>query len=381
MMRVTYVITKLDIGGAQETAIRSCVGLSRRGDDVVLVAGPEIGRNGESFSTARDLGLDVIVLESLVRRISPLRDVRAFLRLRRLFVEQRPDVVHTHSSKAGMVGRLAAKAARVPAVVHTVHGWSFRSTQPAPVRLAYVLLERIAAAAGDAVVVVSATDEAAGRAARIGTRSRYACIRSGIDLDAWREDGLGQVRARSALHVPEGRALIGTVSRLAPPKDTATLVGAVESMVLSGRDVHLAVVGEGPQREALERRTATGPLAGRVTFTGARRDVATLMHGFDVFVLSSLTEGLPRVVIEAMAARVPVVATNVGGVGEVVDDGVTGLLVPPADTASLATAISRLLDDPALRGRLTSAAATTAEAFSDRTMVDDLVRLYKELVS
>ncbi|MGH3372045.1 MAG: glycosyltransferase family 4 protein, partial [Nocardioidaceae bacterium] len=336
---------------------------------------------GDLFEEAARLGVRVVTVPNLHRAVRPLADLRAVVGLVRLFKRERPDIVHTHSSKAGLVGRLAARLAGVPAIAHTVHGWSFHDEMPRLVRRAVVVTERLAARWTSLIVVVGERDAEIGRVERIGHQASYALIRSGIEVAAYSTSPEARAKARSAFGIPEGVPLVGTVTRLSRQKDPTTLLTAVRLVVDVRPDVHCVIVGDGPLRSEVEAHVRELGLRSQVTLLGARDDVAALLPGFDAFVLSSRWEGLPRVVIEAMAAGVPVVATDVGGVAEAVDDGTSGLLVPVGDEHALAQAVLRVIGDPVLAADMGRAAETRVGEFDTSVMIDRLDRAYRELLA
>jgi glycosyltransferase involved in cell wall biosynthesis len=378
--KVLNVITKLAVGGAQETALRSCAVLAAEGWESVLVAGPDSSPEGDLFGEAARLGLRRVTVPTLHRRVRPWADLLALVFLVRLFRRERPDVVHTHSSKAGILGRLAARVAGVPVVVHTVHGWSFHDDMGALPRALAIAAERLAARLTSALVVVCAHDADLGRRARIGRPGSYRLVRSGIDLAAMRT-GAGRAEARALLGVPDGTPLIGTVTRLCRQKDPGALVRAARRIVDDRPEVHLVVVGDGPTRAEVSALVHALGLVANVTLLGNRADVAAILPAFDAFVLTSRWEGLPRVVIEAMAAGVPVVATDVGGVSEVVRDGVSGLLVPAGQPDSVARAALRVLFEPGLAGRLRESATASLSGFDIADMARGIEDLYDDLMT
>lgn len=370
-LRVAQVITKMDVGGAQETALAICTELDPVRFEVTLISGPE-GEGTAMTPSIAAAGVRHLVVRRLVRRISPLDDVLATVALWRLLRNERFDVVQTHSSKAGVIGRVAAFLARVPRIVHTVHGWSFRPGQDRAEFVAYRTAERLLAPITHTIVVVTSADIDAGLAAGVGRRGQYAVVRSGIDVDAWRSHR-GRAEARAALGVPAGAPMVATVMRLAPPKDPVTLVRAVAG---SANDPWLVVFGDGPMLEDARAEAERAGLDGRVRFAGLRRDVPDLLHAADVAVLSSSTEGLPRAVVEALAAGVPVVATDVGGVREVVRDGCTGMLVPVGDAEAMARAIDAVIERHDEFRAGIAAAGPTIESFSRAAMAAALERIY-----
>ena len=378
--KVLNVITKLAVGGAQETALAYCSHLDPARWDASIVTGPERSPEGDLFDEAARRGVPVTVLPSLRRRIHPVGDLRALVQLVRHFRQERPDIVHTHSSKAGLVGRLAARIAGVPVVVHTVHGWSFHDGMSPAVHALAVAVERLAARWTWPLVVVAEIDAEIGVASGIGQPDQYAVVRSAVDVNRLRSAAGSRATARAALGIPEGVPVVGAVTRLCRQKDPETLLRAARLTAELRPDSRLVVVGDGPLRGEVERMLDELDLRAHVILLGRRSDVEALLPGFDVFVLSSRWEGLPRVIVEAMAAGVPVVSTDVGGISEAVEDRVSGLLVPPGDHVALANALVQVLEDPVLSARLRAAATTRVEEFDIATMTDRLDDLYSGLM-
>lgn len=375
MTHVVHLVTLLDVGGAQETVVHSVAGL---GPDVrsTVVAGEVTEADGPTEARLRAAGAEVVRVPSLVRALRPDRDLRAVRDLTAVLGDLAPDVVHTHSSKAGIVGRWAAARARVPTVVHTVHGWSFRETDPALVRAGYAAAERWAARRCHELVVVAGRDREVGLGLGIGTPEQYRVVRSGIDLATFTPGPTGALRR--LLAVGADVPLVGMVARLAAPKQPLVAVEAIGRLGPSaGRPApHLVLVGDGPLQDEVRRRSAELGCAERVHLLGARTDVADLAPDLDVAVLASATEGLPRWLVEAMAAGVPVVASAVGGVPELITDGHDGLLVAPSDPGAMAAAVARSLADPAAAARRAARARLRAEAFGVDAMVDGLRSAY-----
>ncbi len=374
------VITKLAVGGAQETALAYCSSLDPARWEASIVTGPERSPEGDLFDEAARRGVPVVTVPSLRRRIRPVADVRAVVELVRLFRQERPDIVHTHSSKAGLVGRLAARVAGVPVVVHTVHGWSFHEGMSLAARAFAVTFERLAARWTWPLVVVTEVDAEIGLASRIGQPDQYAVVRSAIDVERLRRSAGSRASARSALGIPQDMPVVGTVTRLCTQKDPEMLLRAARLAVELQPDVRFVVIGDGPLRPRVEQLLDDLDLRGHVTLLGRRSDVETLLPGFDAFVLSSRWEGLPRVVVEAMAVGVPVVSTDVGGIAEVVEDGVSGLLVPAGDHIAMANALLRVLGEPGLGGRLARDAGGRVAEFDIGEMAARLDDLYAGLL-
>jgi glycosyltransferase involved in cell wall biosynthesis len=380
-VRVFNVITKLSAGGAQETVLRYCSRLDKTRWRATLVAGSDDSPEGSLVGEANRLGVVQIVLPSLRRDVRPWADLRAFVEMVRLFRCERPDIVHTHSSKAGLLGRLAARVAGIPVIVHTVHGWSFHDDMPRIARCIAIAIERLAARWSSALVVVTRRDEEVGLEERIGYPEQYALIRSGIEVNAYDHSPGAKRRARALLGLREGVPLVGTVTRLSRQKDPSALLGAIRRVVDSRPDAHCVIVGDGPLRHAVETSVERLGLRHHVTLLGHRDDVAALLPGLDVFVLSSRWEGLPRVVVEAMAAGVPVVATDAGGVAEVVENDRSGVLVPVGDVDGLASGVLRILEEPGLGTRLAAEASRQVKQFDSTEMIDRLEDLYVRLLA
>lgn len=377
-VKVVNVITSLVVGGAQETALRYCSRLDPARYRGMLVCGPDIGPEGVLHDKAGLMGVDVVTVPTLHRRMRPLADARSLVALTLLFRRERPAIVHTHSSKAGQLGRQAARLAGVPVVVHTVHGWSFHDGMSKPAHAAAVLVERLAARWTTAFVVVADADRETGIRLRIGRPDQYTVVRSAIELDDYRPAPGARARSLDALGLETTGPLIGTVTRFLPQKDPETLVRVLARIVAAIPGAQGVVVGDGPMRPQVERLVDELGVGASVHLLGPRHDVATLIPAFDVFLFTSRWEGLPRVVVEAAAAGLPIVATDVGGVSELLDDD-SAVLVPAGDADALTAGVLALLQDRRRASSLGQAASGRAGAFGVEAMADDLQRLYERL--
>lgn len=302
----------------------------------VIVAAHGAGPLREAAATPS--GARFVPLEHVRRRIHPLRDVAGLLELVRVLRRERPDIVHANSSKAGVLGRLAAYLAGVPIRIFTVHGWAFSAHSGAASRL-YRWADRLVRPLTTATICVSDRDLARGLAAHTCTAERTVVIPNAVD-----------VRHAPAARHERARPLVVAVGRLKAPKDFLTLVRALAQLPASAFEA--VIVGDGPDRAELEAEIRRLGIGDRVLLLGERRDVPRLLAGADLFVLSSTSEGMPVSVLEAMAAGLPVVGSGVGGMPELVVDGTTGLLVEPGDPDGLAVALGRLLAEPELRRRM-----------------------------
>lgn len=374
--RVAHVITRMIVGGAQETVLLAAA-LAERVRPVVL-CGPQTGPEGSLLDACRERGVEVVLVPELVREVDPRRDVAAVPALVRAFGDVGADLVHTHSSKAGVVGRIAARRAGLPAV-HTVHGWPFHERQRAPGRLLWQGVERACAPLARRLVVVAESDREVGLAARIGRPDQYVLVRSGLELAQYGADPASRRDVRQELGLPPDALVIGAVNRLSRQKDPVTLLIAIMPLLRERRDLRLLVVGDGPLRPEVERLAAELPES--VRLIGLRTDVPRLLAAMDVFVSASLWEGLPRTVLQAAATGLPVVATAAGGVPDVVRDGRTGVLVPIGDAAALQRGVRSVVDDPTWGRSLATAAAEALPDFDAARMVRQLEALYDEVLA
>jgi glycosyltransferase involved in cell wall biosynthesis len=363
MPRVLILITLAEAGGAQTYVAQLLPAVAEHCEVVVAAHG-----DGPLRDAARDAGVRFVALRHVRRALHPGHDLLGLLELMALIRRERPDIVHANSSKAGVLGRLAALLMRVPSRVFTVHGWAFKAYTGLASSL-YRWADRLMGPLTSLTICVSETERAAGLAAGTCRARSTVVIPNAVDVDA----------ATRARHDGDPPRII-SVGRLAAPKDALTLVRALAA--LGPIPFSALLVGDGPDREVVEAQVRSLELEARVALAGARTDVPALLAGADVFVLSSRSEGAPISILEAMAAGLPVVASEVGGVGELVADGETGLLVPAGDPERLAAALGSLLADPALRRRLGAAGhARARERFDLPAFRDAHLELYaRELV-
>lgn len=382
-LRVVQVITRLELGGAQQLCLDLCRRLDRRRFEVVLVT----GAGGELLREARALAdCRLEVVGPLVREVSPLRDAAALVALVRRLRRERATargavLVHTHSSKAGILGRAAAKLAGVAMVVHTIHGYGFHDGQPAPVRRLYQGLERLASRLSHALVAVAEENRRTGVRLGLFEAGRCEVIPGGIDVSAYRRPADARGRARAALGLPAEAPVVGMVACLKPQKAPEDFVAVAARVGAAVPEARFFIAGDGERRGAVEAAARRAGLDGRLALLGWRRDVPDLMAATDVLVLTSRWEGLPLVLPQAMAAGRPVVATSVNGAPEAVREGVTGHLVPPGDVAALAGRVIDLLRDEPRRQAMGAAAARSAPEFDIEPMVRRYEALYERLAA
>lgn len=384
-VRVLHPITRLIIGGAQENTMltadlmnKGVVGNGRY--HVEIVSGPQTGPEGSLIAEIQTRNTPLTIMPELVREISPANDIKALVKLVAMMRNGRYHIVHTHSSKAGVLGRVAAKLARVPVIVHTVHGWSFHAHMSSRQLRLYTTLEKIGDWCGDTAIVVAAKDIEKGIAQGINHAATYTLIRSGIELDRFGHPQISAEEMRQQLGIPLTALVVGSVTRLSAQKAPLDLVTAFAHVQQQMPGTWFVIVGDGPLRPDVERALQTAGIAGQVVLTGLRRDVPELMAAFDVFTLSSLWEGLPRVLPQAMATGLPIVCTLADGSAEAVVPGENGFLSPKGDPKHLARDIVTLLQDKDLRQRMGENGRHRAPAFGAVKMVEDIDKLYRQLL-
>ncbi|MBI4001050.1 MAG: glycosyltransferase family 4 protein [Nitrospira defluvii] len=374
MQVVCHVITKLELGGAQEVAMQVVAGLDRRRFRPVLIAGP----GGLLTEEARALkGVEVRIVPSLLREIHPLKDLRALWELVGMFRRLRPKIVHTHSSKAGILGRLAAWLAGVPCILHTIHGYGVTPAQPFWLRRALIALEWTVGRVTTHWIAVSQADRRQGIEWGLFSASKVSVVRPGIDPApfAARIDSAERERLRAMLGIGSDHLLVGTVSCLKPQKSPEDFVRVAARVCQRFPRARCILVGDGGLRPQIEVLLRAQGLQERVTLLGWRRDVVVLLKAFDVFVLTSQWEGLPCVLLEARASRIPIVATRVGGAAEAIVEHAQGTLCRPGDVQAMADRVCQILEDERYRMEL----RTSVEEFPEEFTIQETVKQYQSL--
>lgn len=388
-MRILHIITRLIAGGAQQNTVVSCAAQVAAGHHVALAYGPIHGPEGSLLDAAKASGAALIEVPSMRRSILPGHDWFCYRALRKIIRSIRPDVVHTHSSKAGILGRAAAWKERVPAVIHTIHGSPFHDHQPALVRRAYIAAERWAARRCHRMVGITQPMVDLFLANRIGTPAQYSVIPSGVDVDFWTSAGglppasIDTIRAtvRQELNIPGDAPVIGLVARIDRLKGHADLLNITGDLAANHPDLRILFVGDGFHRGAIEALVASLNLTDRVIITGLLPlpYVAQLYRAMDVMVLPSYQEGQSRTLIEALLCGCPIVAYDTGGIGAVCIDHTTGRLAPTGDVRALREAIAWSLDHPAQARQLATTGAEHVKVkFDQRVMCAELEKLYRE---
>jgi len=385
-IRVLHVITRLIVGGAMENTLLTVLGQMRDPRyDVTLYAGIDDGPEGNLQALAHEQGVNLVLTPHLIRPIRPLTDLRALADLTRFIRRGRFDIVHTHATKAGILGRLAARMARVPIVVHTLHSLVFHEYQSGLANRTYVRLKRLCAPLTDQFISVSQATAKGAIAAGIGNPARHAVVLSGMDLEPFlsAESRIDRAVARQRFGLPEEAPVVGKIARLFPLKGHAEFLDAAARVHAARPDVHFLLVGDGILRAELEAEANRRGLGAVIHFAGLTpaAEIPAALVAMDVVVHTSLREGLARVLPQALAAGRPVVTFALDGAPEVIEDGRSGYVVPPLDSAALASRVISLLDDPARRAAMAAhGRAFVAREFPVERMVARIDALYERLL-
>ena len=383
-MRIVHIITRLILGGAQENTLLTVEGLQHRhGDDVTLITGPAEGPEGDLFGRAERQGLKVEVMPELIRAVRPAVDTKAYRLLRRAIRRIGPEVVHTHSSKAGILGRAAAWRERVPAVVHTIHGLPFGPSESAAKNWLYVSLERWAARRCHKIVGVCDAMAEQALAAGVGRPGQFRTIYSGMEVEAFLNPRRTRAEVRRELGLADDEVAFGTVARLFERKGHDDILAVAPRILAENPKVRFVFVGDGLLRDRLRADAERLGVGEAVIFTGLVPPdrIPELLNAVDAVVHPSLREGLARVLPQALLVGRPVVSYDVDGAREVVLPE-TGFLLRPRDVDGLAGAVLSLAADPALRARLGGEGRRRfADQFRHETMTDQLRSLYVELLA
>ncbi len=382
-MKIVHIITRLIVGGAQENTLLSCEGQHDRGHDVTLVTGPAIGPEGSLLDRARGHGYRVVVIDDMRRSIHPTRDGRTYRALVRLLRHLKPDVVHTHSSKAGIIGRWAAHRAGGCAVVHTIHGLAFTASTRRSVNTAYRLLERWTAPVTDRIVCVADAMRDQSLAGGVGRADQYVTVYSGMETGPFLSPPVPRAETRRRLGLGNERVVVGTIARLFHLKGHDDLLDLAPDLCRRFPQVRFLWVGHGLLRPQFERRIAELGLADRFVLTGLvpPERVPELTAAMDILAHPSRREGLARALPQGALCGCPTVTYDVDGNREGLIDGTTGYALPPFDVQQFGEALATLLADGEKRRAMGDAGRKFAAGrFDTSVMVDGLERVYANVI-
>ncbi|MBN1384091.1 MAG: glycosyltransferase family 4 protein [Elusimicrobia bacterium] len=382
-IKVIHIITLLELGGAQQNTLYTCEHLNKNNFEAILIC----GKGG--ILDKKTKNIKTYFIPELIRKISPLYDLIALIKIYKILKKEKPDIIHTHSSKAGILGRWAAyiynkfeirsaswrtKSQIRIKVIHTFHGFAFHDYQNWLIRKFYILLERWTAKISDSLIAVSRENISKGLKNKIGTKEKYTLIRSGIKLQDYTiETDIKQKKRQFGIN---DENVVGMVACFKPQKAPLDFIKTAELVCRELPDTKFMLIGDGILKKQINGSIKKLSLEKNFILTGWRQDVNEIIKIFDIFVLTSLWEGLPRVIIEAMATGIPVVATYVDGTREVVREGLTGFIVKPHETEKMAERILRLLKNSELRQNFSREARKLTAEFDIDLMVAQQEKLY-----
>jgi glycosyltransferase involved in cell wall biosynthesis len=390
LRKVIHVITRLDHGGSAQNTMLTALGHDRAQFEPVVVAGypgcwhAQGGQlaTEENCRKLEKAAIRWVLLPSLTREVHPIKDAQALWQLIRLFLHERPALVHTHTSKAGVLGRVAAWFARVPVIVHTPHGHVFYGHFGPFQSWLFLQIDRVLSVITDRLIALTDAERQDHLDRSVGKADRFAVVPSGIDRERF-----GRARAQGKhqpdwFGCPPDALVVGSVGWLTDIKGHEYLIAAVAKLKQDFPALHVVIVGSGDRHDDLLQQAESAGLRGAVHLLGHRDDVEACLAGMDLFVLPSLNEGMGRALIEAMAAGLPVIASRVGGIPAVISHERTGLLVPPRDADALAEALRRLLDRPEWAKQLGVAASHSVDSrYGSASMVHAIESIFAEALS
>jgi len=388
LIKILHIITRLDMGGSAQNTLLTCQQLSCK-YQMLLAYGLSLESKmtdseketvEAELAIARGNGVRTIAVPSLVRRIDPIKDIRAVYELIKIIRQEKPDVVHTHTSKAGMLGRLAAKIIKTPHIVHTPHGHVFYGHFGRLLSWIFLRLERLFACFTDRLISLSEGESKDYAELSVYPADKIVKIHSGVNIQGFESSNINIIDKKRSLGIGPIGCCIGFVGWLLPIKGPMHLLRAMKYVWQDFGDVNLVFVGKGDLDVDLRSEALSLNQNGKVKFLGWRKDIDEIMQVFDIFVLPSLNEGMGRVLVEAMAAGKPIVASNVGGIPDLVKPSENGLLVPPGDEKALADSIKRLIKNPEEAKLMGRNGRRRCHQFSLVSMVAKIDGLYADLV-
>jgi glycosyltransferase involved in cell wall biosynthesis len=390
-IKVLHIITRFDKGGSAQNTYLTLLELKKGNFKSSLISGlsfesemkqEEIKANIKDIQRLKSENIKFIKCPSLVRRINILKDLKAFFDIWRIIKKNGPLIVHTHTSKAGLLGRLAAKLAGIPIIIHTPHGHVFFGYfRPLKTKV-FIILEKLAARITDKIIALTNKERGDYILFKIADEEKFVVINSGVELNKFKELPFNENRNfKKELRIPENSLTIGTVGRLEPVKGHEFLVKAAKHIIPKYPDSIFIFTGDGYLKQNLEKKAFDLGIEENIIFLGWRDDAAKIISAYDVFVLPSLNEGMGRVLVEAMALGKPIVASNIGGIPDLVIHGKNGFLVPPKNPKELAKYIQILLEDEKKREKMGQAGKEIALNFSAENMVVKIAKLYNELLT
>ncbi|MGE4385610.1 MAG: glycosyltransferase family 4 protein [Endomicrobiaceae bacterium] len=374
-IKICIIITKLELGGAQKVALALCERIDLNRFDPFLICGCGGILDKEISRTIR-----VYFVKDLVREISPYKDFKALREIYKILKKEQPDIVHTHSSKAGIIGRFAAKLAKIKNIVHTIHGFSFNDTQKKYMRNIFILLERAGAKISKYLIPVSIENINKGLNNNIGKREQYRYIKLGIDIEKFK-NYQSEPSLRKELNLSGSDFIITTIGPFKPQKNLKDFIKIADKVIKNNKKFVFVVVGDGEGRNELESLIKTYSVSGSVFLLGWRKDISNILNSSDLFVMTSLWEGLPISTIEAMSCGLVPVVNAVDGQIEIVKDNYTGFLIRPYDVEASVEKILFLEKNPDIRKQIGENARNSIDnTFSTDFMIKQHEKLYSDML-
>jgi glycosyltransferase involved in cell wall biosynthesis len=375
-IKVCHIITKLELGGAQQVALDTLKFLDSDQFEKYLITNNE----GLLVSEAQNIpDLEIYFVPALVREINLLNDIKAYFRIKNILKRISPHIVHTHSSKAGILGRVAAKKVGVPYILHTYHGFSFHDFQSPLKKMIYIILERYAAKLSTHLFAVSKVNVEKGIKTKIFKEGSCSLTRDAIHTNIFKREISDSESVKKKFLILPNCKIVGMIACFKPQKSPFDFIYIAKKISNVRKDIRFFLVGDGILRERLEKLISVLKLEGIITLTGWRDDIPIIIKSFDVLVLTSLHEGLPMVVPQALASMVPVVVTNVDGALDIIEDGVNGFLVKPKDIETFCSKILKLIANPKLSEDFVKKGLSIVDEFDIHKMVQAQSDFYKYL--
>lgn len=381
-IKVAHIITRLDAGGSSTNTIETVARLDKEKFDSVLIYGLTQDPDGKIAQHIDSKNISVKFIPDLQREIHPIKDLKAFYRLYFEIKKGRFDIVHTHTSKAGILGRWAAKFAKIPCIIHTPHGHVFYGYFNKILTKIFIEIEHLTAIITDRIITLTNIGKSEYVSFRIASPEKFIPIYSGIDVTKFENVPDRILTMKHSFRIPDDVVIVGTVTRLEPIKGNNILIAAFADLLKKHPHCCLIIIGEGPLKNELKNQARQLQISEKVIFTGFQSDITSWLYTFDVFVLASLNEGMGRVILEAMSCGKPIIASRTGGIPELIVDQKTGLLTPPGDVPALMLAMSILVQSKDIRQKFGDAGKMRIDkTFSIDMMMKQIESLYFELLA
>ncbi len=368
--KILHIITKLQLGGAQQNTLYTTANTDKKKFHSLIISG-----RGGILDNDRD-DVEIIYTPYLGRELCPLKDILAFYKLYRIIKFQKPDIVHTHSSKAGILGRLAARLAKTPTIIHTFHGFGFNDRQNFIKKQLFISLEKICARISDILIFVSTSNMETAKTLKIGKPKQYKLVRSGIELDKYPAQ-INIPTKKEKLNLPLNGKIIVSLGNLKPQKNPEAFIELAKKITSERKDTYFVFIGGGERLEEIKSTIAAANFTDKCRFIGWRKDAHEILRVADIFILTSLWEGLPRSLVEALKTGLPSVCYNTDGVSDILKSGTNGYLIKQGDNKDMYNKISLLLEDENIRRNMSiEAKKTELKDFDINYMVKQLEELY-----